>query len=94
MGFLAYLLLGGLVGWAAGHYFPGFTPSSKPSERVKQRKLIFPWTVCLGMLGAVTASYMGQILGFFTSGKMLEWGSAVIGSFVLPNFYLLVKRYK
>jgi len=24
MGFLAYFVIGGLVGWAAAYYFPGF----------------------------------------------------------------------
>jgi uncharacterized membrane protein YeaQ/YmgE (transglycosylase-associated protein family) len=86
MGFLAYLLLGGLVGWAAGHYFPGFTPSSKPSERVKQRKLIFPWTVCLGMLGAVTASYMGQILGFLHQGKCWSGAAQSLDHLYYPIF--------
>lgn len=74
MGFLAYLLVGGTVGWAAGHYFPGFSPSNKGSARAKRPKSIFLWTIGLGALGALATSYGGQMIGLFTSGQMLEWG--------------------
>jgi len=33
-------------------------------------------------LGAILASYGGQMIGLFTSGQMLEWASAVLGAFV------------
>jgi hypothetical protein len=42
-------------------------------------------------LGAATASYGGQMMGLFTSGQMQEWGSAIIGSFLLVSLYLLLK---
>ena len=91
MGFLAYLLVGGIVGWAAGRYFPGFSPKSKTLGRVKQHKSILLWTIGLGVLGAATASYGGQMMGLFTSGQMQEWGSAIIGSFLLVSLYFLLK---
>ena len=92
MGFLAYLLLGGAVGWATGHYFPGFSPRNKSSGRVKQTKSMLLWTITLGVLGAASASYGGQILGIFTAGQMLEWVSAILGAFLLSNVFFLFKK--
>jgi uncharacterized membrane protein YeaQ/YmgE (transglycosylase-associated protein family) len=92
MGFLAYLLVGGIVGLAAGYYFPGFSPRNKGSVRVKRPKSIFLWTIGLGALGALAASYSGQMIGLFTAGQMLEWGSAILGAFILSQIYLLLRR--
>ena len=92
MGFLAYLLVGGAVGWAASHYFPGFSPSNKGSARAKRPKSVFLWTIGLGALGALATSYGGQMIGLFTSGQMLEWGSAILGAFILSQIYLLLRR--
>ena len=92
MGFLAYLLVGGTVGWAAGRYFPGFSPSNKGSARAKRPKSVFLWTIGLGALGALATSYGGQMIGLFTSGQMLEWGSAILGAFILSQIYLLLRR--
>lgn len=92
MGFLAYLLLGGVVGWAVGHYFPRFSPRNKSSGRLKRSKSVHLWTISLGVLGAATASYSGQMIGLFTSGQMLEWGSAILGAFILSQIYLLLRR--
>ena len=92
MGFLAYLLVGGTVGWAASHYFPRFSPSNKGSARAKRPKSVFLWTIGLGALGALATSYGGQMIGLFTSGQMLEWGSAILGAFILSQIYLLLRR--
>jgi uncharacterized membrane protein YeaQ/YmgE (transglycosylase-associated protein family) len=93
MGFLAYLLVGGTVGWAAGHYFPRFSPSNKGSARAKRPKsAVFLWTIGLGALGALATGYGGQMIGLFTSGQMLEWGSAILGAFSLSKIYLLLRR--
>ncbi len=92
MGFLAYLLLGSLMGWAAAHYFPGFSPRNKGTKRAKRSKATYLWSMFLGILGAAFASYGGQAVGLFTAGQMLEWGSAIVGGFLLPQAYLISVR--
>jgi len=82
MGFLAYLLVGGIVGAATSHYFPGFSPRNKTKSSSKRAKQAYLWGILLGILGAMLASFGGQIIGLFTSGQMLEWASAVLGAFV------------
>jgi uncharacterized membrane protein YeaQ/YmgE (transglycosylase-associated protein family) len=91
MGFLAYLLVGGIVGAAASYYFPGFSPRNKSKYNPKIGKWVYFWSLLLGILGASLASFGGQLTGLFTSGQMLEWGSAVLGAFVLPQLYLLYR---
>jgi uncharacterized membrane protein YeaQ/YmgE (transglycosylase-associated protein family) len=92
MGFLAYLLLGSLMGWAAAHYFPGFSPRNKGTKRGKQTKATYLWSMFFGILGTAFAGYGGQAAGLFTAGQMLEWGSAIVGGFLLPQVYLLSIR--
>ncbi len=92
MGFLAYLLLGSLMGWAAAHYFPGFSPRNKGRNRGKRTKATYLWSMFFGILGTAFASYGGQAAGLFTAGQMLEWGSAIVGGFLLPQAYLLSVR--
>ena len=92
MGFLAYLLLGSLIGWAAAHYFPGFSPRNKGAKRVKRTKASYLWSIFLGILGTAFAGYGGQAAGLFTAGQMLEWGSAIVGGFLLPLAFLLLRR--
>ena len=85
MGFLAYLLVGGMVGAATSHYFPGFSPRNKTKSNSKGAKQAYFWGSLLGILGAILASFGGQMIGLFTSGRMLEWASAVLGAFVLSS---------
>ena len=87
MGFLAYLLVGGIVGVAASYYFPGFSPRNKVKSSRKREKWAYLWSILLGVLGAILASYGGQIIGLFTSGQMLEWGTAVLGAFIVSALY-------
>ena len=91
MGFLAYLLVGGIVGAAACYYFPGFSPRNKAKSSRKRTKWAYLWGILLGVLGAILASYGGQIIGLFTSGQMSEWASAVLGAFVLPQLYIFYR---
>ena len=77
------------MGWAAAHYFPGFSPRNKGAKRTKGTYL---WSVFFGILGTAFASYGGQAAGLFTAGQMLEWGSAIVGGFLLPQAYLLSVR--
>ena len=92
MGFLAYLLVGGIVGAAASYYFPGFSPRNKGTKRAKRSKATYLWSMAFGILGTAFASFGGQAAGLFTAGQMLEWGSAIAGGFLLPQVYLLSVR--
>jgi uncharacterized membrane protein YeaQ/YmgE (transglycosylase-associated protein family) len=87
MGFLAYLLVGGIVGAAASYYFPGFSRGIRTKSNPKRSKQVYVWSILLGTLGATLASYGGQMIGLFTSGQMLEWGSAVLGAFIATASY-------
>ncbi len=92
MGFLAYLLLGSLMGWAAAHYFPGFSPRNKGIKRGKRTKATYLWSMFFGILGAAFSTYGGQAAGLFMAGQILEWGSAIVGGFLLPLAFLLLRR--
>jgi uncharacterized membrane protein YeaQ/YmgE (transglycosylase-associated protein family) len=93
MGFLAYLLVGGIVGAATSHYFPGFSPRNKTKSSSKRAKQAYLWGILLGILGAMLASFGGQIIGLFTSGQMLEWASTVLGAFLISHVFFLLKKY-
>ena len=72
MGFLAFLVIGGLSGASAWIFYPGQAHQTKPGK--------FLWAVFLGALAAAASSYLGQYLGFFQSGQMLEWLSTIFAS--------------
>ena len=93
MGFLAYLLVGGIVGVAASYYFPGFSPRNKVKSSRKREKWAYLWSILLGVLGAILASYGGKIMGLCTSGQMSEWASAVLGAFLISQVFFLLKEY-
>jgi uncharacterized membrane protein YeaQ/YmgE (transglycosylase-associated protein family) len=73
MGFLAFLLIGGVSGASAWIFYPG-TSSRSPNPQ----RLLLP--VLVGFIAAVSSSYLGQYLGFFQSGQMLEWLCAIFAS--------------
>ena len=72
MGFLAFLLIGGVSGACAWIFYPGRASGPKPL------KLFL--ASFLGFIAAATSSYAGQYIGFFQSGQMLEWLSAIFAS--------------
>jgi hypothetical protein len=72
MGFLAFLLIGGVSGASAWIFYPGRASGSKPLKL---------FLACfLGFIAAASSSYAGQYTGFFQSGQMLEWLSAIFAS--------------
>ena len=73
MGFLAFLVIGGLTGVFALGFYPG-ERQSKPKAKT------FLIAIVIGFLAALTGSYIGQFIGLFQSGQMLEWLSAVVAS--------------
>jgi uncharacterized membrane protein YeaQ/YmgE (transglycosylase-associated protein family) len=72
MGFLAFIVIGGISGASAWIFYPG--KSSGPGFR----KL--PLAAFLGFTAALASSYLGQYFGLFQSGQMLEWLSAIFAS--------------
>jgi putative Mn2+ efflux pump MntP len=73
MGFLAFLVIGGLSGVFAWVFYPG-ARSAKP----KAKKLLM--VAIIGFLAALASSYIGQFAGYFQSGQMLEWFSAIVAA--------------
>jgi uncharacterized membrane protein YeaQ/YmgE (transglycosylase-associated protein family) len=72
MGFLAFLMIGGISGASTWIFYPG--KSNGPGLR----KLLL--AAFLGFIAALASSYLGQYFGFFQSGQMLEWISAIFAS--------------
>jgi uncharacterized membrane protein YeaQ/YmgE (transglycosylase-associated protein family) len=72
MGFLAFLLIGGVSGVSTWIFYPGRSGASKPG------KLLMAGI--LGFIAAAASAYLGQYFGFFQSGQMLEWLSAIVAS--------------
>jgi len=72
MGFLAFLVIGGISGVSAWIFYPGASHGVRPG-----RILI---AFLLGFLAAAASSYLGQYGGLFQSGQILEWASAIFAS--------------
>jgi len=84
MGFLAFLLIGGISGVSAWVFYPG------QPKGLKLAKLLL--SAFLGFIAAAASSYFGQYMGFFQSGQMLEWLSAIFASCLIGCiFTALVK---
>lgn len=85
MGFLAFLVIGGASGVFAWVFYP------RPSTaKPKVQNLLMP--ILIGSLGALGGSYVGQLTGFFQSGQMWEWFSAIIASCVAGCFYAALAK--
>jgi uncharacterized membrane protein YeaQ/YmgE (transglycosylase-associated protein family) len=84
MGFLAFLVIGGISGASAWIFYPGKT------GRPKLGKFLF--AAFTGFLAAAASSYLGQYLGFFQSGQMLEWISAIFASCLLGCLYTALSK--
>jgi uncharacterized membrane protein YeaQ/YmgE (transglycosylase-associated protein family) len=72
MGFLAFLVIGGISGVSAWIFYPGASYGLKPG------KILMAFL--LGFLAAATSSYLGQYWSLFQSGQILEWVSAIFAS--------------
>ena len=75
MSFLAFLVFGGFVGFLASYLHP--KKSSKKTSLFS--RILMPAT--LGATSSAIASILGQSLGWFKSGQVLEWLSAMIFAF-------------
>ena len=72
MGFLAFLVIGGISGASAWIFYP--------SQSIGQKPVKLLLAVFLGFIAAFFSSFLGQYLGFFQSGQMLEWLSAIFAA--------------
>ena len=79
MGFLAFLLIGGLSGASSWIFYPG--RSRGPNT------LGFLMAALMGIIAAAASSYLGQYTGFFQSGQMLEWLAAILASCTIGCIY-------
>ena len=80
MGFLAFLVIGGLTGVCAFAFYPG-------QRKSKPRAKKFLMAALIGFLTALASSYIGQFAGLFQSGQMLEWLSAIVASCLVGCLY-------
>jgi hypothetical protein len=80
MGFLAFMVIGGLTGLMAWVFYPGGRQTKPRAKKLLMAALI-------GFLAALTSSYAGQFAGLFQSGQMLEWLSAVGASCLTGAVY-------
>jgi len=85
MGFLAFLVIGGLTSVFALVFYPGKRPS-------KSRHKKFLMAVWLGSIAALASSYLGQFAGLFQSGQMLEWLSAIVVACLAGYLYAVANR--
>jgi uncharacterized membrane protein YeaQ/YmgE (transglycosylase-associated protein family) len=79
MGFLAFLLIGGISGASTWIFYPG------NASGLQSRKLLI--AILLGFVAAFLSSYVGQYAGLFQSGQMVEWLSAILGACVVGWIY-------
>jgi hypothetical protein len=85
MGFLAFLMVGGITGACAWTFYPG--------ARSRQKSVLKLLTATfMGFLAAFGASYLGQYTNFFQSGQMLEWFSAITASSLAGGIYAALSK--
>lgn len=83
MGFLAFLVIGGLTGLFTLLFYPG-------QRRTKPKAKKFVIAALIGFSAALASSYIGQLTGLFQSGQMLEWLSAIVVASLAGCFYATV----
>ena len=84
MGFLAFLMIGGISGASTRIFYPG---KSKGPGPVKLFLAGF-----LGFIAAAASAYLGQYAGFFQSGQMLEWLSAIFASCLVGCIFTAIAK--
>ncbi len=89
MGFLAFLMVGGLSAWCAWVFYP-------KRHRLKTGGLSYGLkamgALLVGFLGAMAASYLGQDFNVFQSGQMLEWSVAILTACVMGVLYSVLMK--
>ena len=85
MGFLAFLVIGGLSGALAWIFYPR-------AKIAKQQLKKIPVAIAIGFMAAIASSYTGQLTGLFQSGQMLEWLSVTVTSSLAGCCYAAAVR--
>ena len=65
-------------------FYPG------QANRPKLAKLLL--AAFLGFIAALVSSYLGQYLGFFQAGQMLEWLSAIFASCLIGCIFTALAK--
>jgi uncharacterized membrane protein YeaQ/YmgE (transglycosylase-associated protein family) len=73
-----------VIGFVAGLIAKAITPGKGPSG--------FWLTAILGIAGALVATYLGRIAGFYPEGHPAGFIASIIGAIVLLVIYHLVTR--
>lgn len=89
MGFLAFLLLGGAVGWSAWYFYPARkTPSRLGLGRIKG----MVGAICAGFVGAWGGSFLALLGALVKPGQMLEWLVAIVAAWLAAAIYVAFTR--
>lgn len=82
MGFLTWIILGGIVGFIAKLIMPGKDPGG------------FIITILLGIAGAFVGGYISTLLGFgsVTGFNVISLVIAVVGALILLLLYRMIKK--
>lgn len=82
MGFLSWIILGGIVGVIAKLIMPGKDPGG------------FIITILLGIAGAFVGGYISTLLGFgsVTGFNVISLVIAVVGALILLLLYRMIKK--
>ena len=87
MGFLAFLLIGGISGAAAWIFYPG-SPKKRSNPVIRTSNLRGVLVAAFfGFIAAALGSYVGQYLNLFQAGQMVEWASAILASCAIGCIY-------
>jgi uncharacterized membrane protein YeaQ/YmgE (transglycosylase-associated protein family) len=73
-----------LIGFVAGLVARAVTPGAGPGG--------FFLTAALGIGGSLAATYLGQLLGWYTAGQSAGFIGAVVGAVLLLGVYHLATR--
>jgi uncharacterized membrane protein YeaQ/YmgE (transglycosylase-associated protein family) len=73
-----------VIGFVAGLIAKAITPGSGPSG--------FWLTAILGIAGALAATFIGQLMGFYSEGQPAGFIASVLGAVILLLIYHLIAR--
>ena len=80
MGFIWMLIIGLIVGAIAKFLMPGKDPGG------------FIVTILIGIVGALTAGFLGRALGWYAEGEPAGFIASVVGAILLLVVYRLLTK--